>query len=305
MQHDEPALKQYDAIIIGGSFAGLSAAMYLARGRRSVCVIDAGQPRNRFALHSHGFFGHDGGDPGDMLATARAQVAAYPTVTFIEGTAATAASDTDGFTVTLASGEVLHGRRLVLAFGISDQLPAIPGLPERWGKSVIHCPYCHGYEFSGRRLGVLQVSPAAIHQAMLIAEWGPTTLFLNGSAPPDDAAMAELAKRGVTIEPAPVVALHGDGLQLSEVELDDSRRVGLDALYLGAPTRLNSGIAEQLGCELEEGTFGPVICTDGSRMTSVPGVYAAGDIARASHNITWASADGVMAGMAAHRSLVF
>lgn len=296
---------RHDAIIIGGSFAGLSAAMYLARGRRRVCIIDTGSPRNRFAAHSHGFFAQDGSEPGAMLATARSQVGAYPTATFVEGRAVGAAVEPKGFSVKLATGEVLESARLVLAFGISDELPAIPGLAERWGKSVLHCPYCHGFEFSGRRLGVLNLSPMSIHQAMLIAEWGPTTLYLNGAPEPDDDALAQLRERGVRIEPAPVRALHGEGAQLSEIELADGRTSGADALYLGPRTRLNSGIAQQLGCELEEGPLGSVIRTDPQKMTTVSGVYAAGDITRFAHNATWASADGVTAGVALHRSLVF
>ncbi len=296
---------RHDAIIIGGSFAGLSAAMYVARARRSVCIVDAGSPRNRFAAHSHGFFAQDGSEPGAMLATARSQVAAYPTVSFIQGEAIRAAREADGFSVRLASGEVLEGARLVLAFGISDELPAIPGLTERWGASVLHCPYCHGYEFSGRRLGVLNVSPMSLHQAMLIAEWGPTTLYLNGDSGPDPAALATLRERGVRIEPAPVRALHGAGARLSAIELADGRMSAVDALYLGPRTRLNSDLAQQLGCETDEGTWGPVIRTDEQRMTTVPGVYAAGDITRSAHNVTWASADGVTAGLALHRSLVF
>ena len=296
---------RHDAIIIGGSFAGLSAALYIARARRHVCIVDTGSPRNRFAAHSHGFFAQDGSAPGTMLATARSQVAAYPTVSFIEEEATSAAKEADGFSVKLATGDVLEGARLVLAFGISDELPAIPGLAERWGKSVLHCPYCHGFEVSGQRLGVLNVSPMSIHQAMLIAEWGPTTLYLDGASEPDEASLARLEQHGVAIEPAPVRALHGEGAQLSALELGDGRMSGVDALYLGPRTRLNSGIADQLGCELEDGQFGSVIRTDPQRMTTVPGVYAAGDIARSAHNVTWASADGVTAGVAVHRSLVF
>lgn len=294
-----------DAIVVGGSFAGLSAAMYLARARRAVCVIDSGLPRNRFAEHSHGFFGQDGSAPGVMLSTARAQVAAYPTVTFVEGKATGATKTGDGFAVTLATGEVLEGARLILAFGVSDELPAIPGVAERWGRSVLHCPYCHGFEFAGRRLGVLHTSPMAIHQAMLIAEWGPTTLYLNGAAAPDEAQRAELAKRSVAIEPAPVRALHGEGTSLSALELTDGRQLGVDALYLGPRTRFNSDIPGRLGCEVEELPLGAMIRTDDQRQTTVPGVYAAGDITRGAHNVTWASADGVTAGVAAHRSLVF
>lgn len=295
----------HDAIIIGGSFAGLSAAMYLARGRRSVCIVDTGSPRNRFAAHSHGFFGQDGAEPGAMLATARSQVAAYPTVRFVDGAAVSASGQADGFSVTLETGDVLEGRRLVLAFGISDELPAIPGLAERWGSSVIHCPYCHGYEFSGQRLGVLNVSPMSQHQALLISEWGPTTFYLNGGPEPDAEALSKLRERGIAIEPAAVTALHGEGARLSSVELADGRTPAVDALYVGARTRLNSGIAQQLGCELVGGPFGDIIRTDDNRMTTIPGVYAAGDITRGAHNVTWASADGVTAGVAVHKSLVF
>lgn len=296
---------RHDAIIVGGSFAGLSAAMYIARARRSVCIIDTGTPRNRFAAHSHGFFAQDGSEPGTMLATARSQVAAYPTATFIEGEAISAARERDGFSVKLAAGEIIESARLVLAFGISDELPAIPGLAERWGRPVLHCPYCHGFEFSGQRLGVLNVSPMSIHQAMLIAEWGPTTLYLNGAADPDDASLAKLRTRGVTIEPALVKALHGEGAELSTIELSDGRMSGVNALFLGPRTRLNSEIARQLGCEMDEAPFGRIIRTDAAKMTTVPGVYAAGDITRGAHNVTWASADGVTAGMAVHRSLIF
>lgn len=295
----------HDAIIIGGSFAGLSAATYIARGRRSVSIVDTGSPRNRFAGQSHGFLTHDGSAPEAMLATARSQVAAYPTVSFISAEAVSAAKTADGFVVRLATGDSLEGSRLVLAFGISDELPAIPGLVERWGRSVLHCPYCHGYEISGQRLGVLHVSPTSVQQAMLIAEWGPTTFYLNGVAEPEPALLAELHRRGVAIEPAPVKALHGDGAGLSAVELADGRTSEVDALYLGPRTRLNSGIAQELGCELVDGKFGPFLKTDDVRMTTVPGAYAAGDIVREAHNVTWASADGVTAGSAVHRSLVF
>ncbi len=295
----------HDAIVIGGSFAGLSAALYLARARRSVCVVDTGLPRNRFAEHSHGLFGHDGSSPRTMLATARSQVAAYPTVTFVDGEATTATRTPDGFLVMLATGDLLQSVRLVLAFGISDELPGIPGLAARWGSSVLHCPYCHGYEFSGQRLGVLHVAPRSVHQAMLISEWGPTTLYLNGGPEPDDASLAELTKRGVAMERAPVKALHGDGSRLSSIELVDGRLSPVDALYLGPRTRLNSEIAQQLGCELDDAPFGPVIRTDAEKMTTVAGVYAAGDIVRGAHTVTWAAADGVTAGLAVHRSLVF
>lgn len=296
---------RHDTVVIGGSFAGLSAAMYLGRARRTVCVIDSGMPRNRFATHSHGFFAQDGSSPAAMLATARAQVAAYPTVTFVAGKATRAAATGDGFSVSLDSGEEVEGSRLVLAFGVSDQLPDIPGLAERWGTTVLHCPYCHGYEFSEQRLGVLAISPMSVHQAMLISEWGPTTLYLNGTVRPDAELLAQLEKHGVAIEAERVVALHGARGALTALALADGRTAAIDALYIRPGNYLNSDIAEQLGCGIEETPVGRVIRTDEERKTTVPNVYAAGDVTRSAHNVTWASADGVTAGLAIHRSLVF
>jgi len=207
---DADPVECQDATIIGGSFAGLSAAMYIARARRMVCIIDTGFPRNRFAAHSHGFFAQDGSQPAAMLATARSQVAAYPTATFLEGEAIGATKEPNGFSVRLATGEAIESTKLILAFGISDELPAIPGLVERWGHSVLYCPYCHGYEFSGQRLGVLNISPMSLQQAMVIPDWGPTTFYLNGGRL-DDPSLAELQQRGIAIEPAPVRSLHGEG----------------------------------------------------------------------------------------------
>lgn len=292
----------FDAIIVGGSFAGMSAATYIARGMRSVCVIDTGSPRNRFAEASHGFFGQDGSNPRAMIAQARAQLAAYPQVTIVAGEATDARAG-EHFTVTLKSGESLAAARLVLAYGISDVLPDLPGLAQRWGKSVLHCPYCHGYEFADHKLGVLAVSPSSAHQAMLIAEWGPTTLYLNGGAMPDEATCARLAQRGVEIEPAALAALLGPGETLSGAHLTDGRTVAIDALYLAPRSRLNVPLAERLGCALDEGPFGPVIRTDAAKQTTVTGVYAAGDIARAPHSVSWAVADGVTAGVSVHQSL--
>lgn len=296
---------QHDAVVIGGSFAGLSAAIHIARARRSVCVIDAGSPRNRFADASHGFFAQDGNDPRAMIARAHAQLCRYPTVRMIAGEASTAHAVDGGFAVVLAGGEAVSARKLVLAFGISDELPGIPGLPERWGKSVLHCPYCHGFEYAGGRLGVLETAAFSAHKALLVADWGPTTLFLNGGDAPDQATRAKLEQRGIAIEAAPIAALRGEGLSLSSLSLADGREVEIDALFLTPRSRLNSPIAEQLGCAIDDGPFGPMIRTDAAKQTTVPGVYAAGDIARAPHNATWAAADGVTAGVSLHQSLVF
>ena len=295
----------YDAVIIGGSYAGLSAAMQIARARRSVCVVDTGQPRNRFADASHGFFGQDGAAPQAMIAHARDQVGAYPGVRMIADMACDATRADSGFEVTLGSGGTVTGRKLVLAFGISDVLPDIAGLSERWGDSVLHCPYCHGYEHRDGRLGVLWTAPLSAHQAALIADWGTTTLYLNGNPLPEGDARTLLDRRGVSIEAASIKELRGRDRTLTSLLLDDGRLALIDALFLAPRSKLNSPIAERVGCALDDGPFGPIIRTDAAKLSSVPGVYAAGDIARAPHNATWASADGVAAGTSLHQSLVF
>jgi len=294
----------YDAIIIGGSFAGLSAAMYLARARKTVCVVDTGEPRNRFAAQSHGFFAQDGSDPKVMLENMRKQVVAYPTVAFINDGAEDACNNGGLFSIALWSGAVVNASRLLLSFGISDIMPDKPGLAERWGASVIHCPYCHGYEFSGQQLGVLNVSPMSVHQAMLISEWGPTTFYLDGGQIGQSAREA-LEQRGVQIEAAPVERLAGEGSALSHIHLANGRSRTLDALFISPRHYLNSAIAEQIGCAIADGPLGPMIKVDEMQMTSVPNVFAAGDITRIAHNVTFACADGIMAAMAIHRSLAF
>lgn len=162
----------FDVVIIGGSFAGQAAALQLARARRGVLLIDAKRPRNRFARTSHGFLGQDGHAPSAINATAGRQLAAYPTVQFDAGDAIDAAAVSDGFRVSLADGRQAQGRRLILATGVRDILPALPGLQERWGVSVLHCPYCHGYELERRPMGVLASSEQAVHQAMLVSDGG-------------------------------------------------------------------------------------------------------------------------------------
>ena len=296
---------RYDAIVVGGSYAGLSAAIYLARARWSVCVVDARLPRNRFSPAAHGFFGQDGAAPGDMIAQARAQLERYPSVTVRHATAREALGEGSGFVVALDTGEELSAAKLVLAFGIVDILPEVPGLAARWGTTVLHCPYCHGYEFVGQDLGVLATGPMAAHQARMIANWGPTTFFLNGQPEPDPSTRDDLRLAGVRIESVPVAELLGTGPRLETVLLADGRQIATDALYVAPGLRLSSPIAEQLGCAFEDGPAGRLIKVDASMMTSVSGVYAAGDAARPFGNAMLAAADGVLAGAAASGALIF
>jgi thioredoxin reductase len=296
----------HDVIIVGGSYAGLAAALQLARARRRVLVLDGGQRRNRFVSASHGFLGHDGASPTELAAKGKAEVLAYPTVEWRDELAIELRAITGGFTVHTASGQ--HpAKRLILATGVVDELPSIAGLAERWGKAVFHCPYCDGYERERGRLGVLATSPLSMHYAQLVAEWsapGQTTLFLDQQVEPSSEQLAELAAAGVAVEREKVVAAEGPepGIVL---RLRDGRTFALAGLFVVPPTRLPGGFAEQLGCELEQGPAGPFFKTDESKETSVPGVFACGDAALAKNTVSFAVADGVRAGIGAHQSLVF
>ncbi|WP_432287543.1 NAD(P)/FAD-dependent oxidoreductase [Aminobacter sp. BA135] len=292
----------YDVIIVGGSYAGMSAGLQLARARRKVLVIDAGERRNRFAMHSHGFLGQDGRGAGAIAAEAREQLERYPTVTWVEGRAEGARRIEGGFTVDLGNGDAASTRRLVLAAGVSDSLPEIPGLRQRWGRSVFHCPYCHGYELNQGRIGVLAVSEHSMHHALMLPDWGTTTLFTNGVFTPDAEQLRQLAARGATVEAALVREVRGEG---ADLVLDDGRMFELDGLFTMPRTSLQIPWVEQLGCELEAGPMGSFVRTDAMKQTTAKGVFACGDIARAAGSVALAVGDGAMAGAATHRSLMF
>jgi thioredoxin reductase len=293
----------FDAIVIGGSFAGLSATMYLARSRCRVLLIDAGKPRNRFTDASHGFLGQDGKAPEAIRATGRAELAAYDNVTFLDGEATSARPEGDGFLVVMSDGRQERSRRLVLATGVTDILPEADGLAERWGRSVLHCPFCHGYEYRDRELGVLATGPASAHQGDLIPDWGPTTYFTQGEFEPSQEELARLSERGVIVERTPVVELLGRAPALEAVRLADGRAIPLAALFTAPGLKMTSAIAEQLGCVFEEGPQGPYLKVDGMQQTSVKGVFAAGDMTAPMHSALLASSAGMMAGVCAYRSL--
>lgn len=295
----------HDVIIIGGGYAGLSAALQLGRARRDVLVIDAGERRNRFAAHAHGFLGADGDTPDAIAARGRANVMKYKTVRFLHGKATDARAIADGFEVQV-DGKPHAARRLILATGVKDELPLIPGLWARWGRSVFHCPYCHGYETDRGRLGLIATTPLAVHHARLIAEWaapGQMTVFLHGGYEPDDAARAGLHAAGITIEAGPVAAIEGDPPGVT-VRLADDRTVALAGLFAMPRCHPLGDFAATLGCALDENPFGAFYRVDMTRQTTVPGVFACGDIVIPAA-IAVAVSDGVMAGIGTHRSLVF
>ena len=296
----------FDVIIVGGSYAGLSAGLQLARARRSVLVVDAGRRRNRFAAHSHGFLGSDGRSPEAIAAAGKADLLAYSTVTWREGTVDALRAEGSGFMARVGAEEIT-ARRIILASGVVDELPAIPGVGDRWGRTIFHCPYCHGYELDQGHIGVIASSPLAMHQGPLVAEWGApgtTTLFLNGAFEPDPEQAAELRAHDVHVERSRVVAIGGDAPAV-DVHLEDGRVVRKDGLFVMPRVHVDRRFAEALGCTLEDGPTGAFYATDVMKETNVPGVFACGDVARPFGSVAIAVADGAMAGVAAHRSLVF
>ena len=297
----------HDVIIVGGSYAGIAAALQLARARRDVLVLDAGERRNRFAHASHGFLGQDGEDPATIAARGREEVRAYPTVTWLDTQVHEARSVLGGFFVVRTGSGDHHAKRLILATGVADELPPIPGLAEQWGRHAFTCPYCDGYELNLGRVGVLITGPTSIHHAELVAEWGApgkTVAFLNGQPEPHAGERAALQRRRIALERNPVasVAHSPEGI---EVRLRNGDQLKLAALFLATRTRLVTPFAEQLGCALEEGPMGPFYKTSMMKETSVPGVFACGDAALPMANVSFAVADGVRAGVTAHASLVF
>ena len=295
----------FDIIIVGGSFAGQAAALQLGRARRGVLLLDAARPRNRFAHASHGFPGQDGVSPHEIVSTLAHQLKAYETVVQRGSTAINAVFADGSFSITLDRGDVVSSRRLILATGVRDILPAIPGLQERWGISVFHCPYCHGYELDQQAIGVLGNSEQAFHQAMLVRDWGPTTLFTQNSLELTLDQQSALSRRDISIEQTPLAELLGQRRRLDSVRLADGRTLKLAGLFVAPRTEIVGDLASGLGCALEDGPTGPFISVDAMQRTSVANVFAAGDAAAPMSNATLSAASGVRAAAAAHHSLIF
>ncbi|NML63677.1 NAD(P)/FAD-dependent oxidoreductase [Hymenobacter sp. RP-2-7] len=292
-----------DVLIIGGSYAGLSAAMALGRARRSVLVLDAGRPRNRFTPHAHNLLLHDGDAPADLAARARQQVAAYPSVQLLATEATAATRQPDGtFAVATPLGTYQAGR-LLLATGMRDELPPVPGFAECWGQSVIHCPFCHGYEVADQPTGVWLNGEEAGHYVRMLLNWSRTlTLFTNGPATFGPDVHQLLQSQGVVLEETPVAALaHQDG-QLIAVHLADGRALPLPVLYARLPARQASSLGVQLGCELTEQHL---LRIDELHRTTVPGVFAAGDCSSPMPQLAQAIAAGNLVGGILSRELIF
>lgn len=294
--------KDFDVVIIGGSYAGLAAAMAFGRALKKVLVIDSGQPCNKQTPQSHNFLTNDGRPPAEIAAIARAQVSAYHTVHFFSGRAVSSERNGGGFCVMVESGERFNGKKIFFATGINDLLPQVQGLAECWGISVIHCPYCHGYEFKGGRTGVLAKGEAAFDFARLIWNWAEElTVFTDGGHGMSEEQLAVLSTRNISVVEKKIHGLEHQGGYIDYILFEDGSRRFLRALYAPRPFEQHCHLPERMGCEL---TAEGHIKVDSSFQTSVTNVYAIGDCASKMRTVANAVAMGTSAGLMVSKQMI-
>lgn len=290
-----------DAVVVGGGVAGLQAALTLGRACRRVVVLDAGAPRNRFAAHSHNLLTHDGRPPGELLALGRADLAPYD-VRIVEDRAVGARIDGGGFLVEREGGSPLWTRGLVVATGQRDRLPDVPGLARAWGESAFACPYCHAWEYRGRRFAVWGHGPYAAHMVRLVRAWTDRIhLLTDGPSTWDRAEVDALRAAGVRVHESRLVALEVDGRRLRAVRLEGSARIEVDVLLTRPVPEPASEIPRALGAELDADGL-PVLGRH--QDTTVPGLFVAGDLGTHHTSLPNALATGALAGAALNAYLV-
>ncbi|MFC8090018.1 NAD(P)/FAD-dependent oxidoreductase [Streptomyces sp. NPDC057301] len=287
----------YEVIVVGGGAAGLSAALVLGRARRHTLVVDAGEPRNAPAAHMQGYLTRDGMSPAEFLAIGREEIARYG-VELVRDTAVDVTQGED-FAVELASGRTVRARRLVVATGLTDELPDVPGVAERFGKDVLHCPYCHGWEVRDQAFGVLATTALSVHQALMVSQWSKdVTFFLHEVAESDlaDDDLRRLAAAGVQVVPGEVAGLVIEDDRLTGVRLADGTVHTREVVFTAPRAVPQTDLLVQLGAELTETPFGAYPVVDGTGLTTVPGVWAVGNAMGFAEQVVNAAAGGYRAG---------
>ena len=288
----------HDVVIVGGGAAGLSAALVLGRARRQVTVVDAGAPRNAPAAHMQGLLSRDGMRPAALLASGRAEVRGYG-VELIEDRVVAAAP---GFVVRLASGRLLRARRILVATGVDDVLPNLLGARERWGRDLLHCPYCHGWEVRDEPIGVLGTRPDAVDHALLVRQWSPDVIFFAHTTDPTADELQQLAARGVDVVHGLVTGLVIEDDRLTGVELADGRTIPRTAMFIRPTTAPNEdGLLTALGCDVDGAGY-PIV--DASGRTSAAGVWAAGNVVDPRLTVVASAGAGSTAAIAINANLV-
>jgi thioredoxin reductase len=301
----------FDAIVIGGGAAGLNGALMLARSRRSVLVIDSGTPRNAPAEGVHGLLGHDGTPPGELLKAGREEVRGYGgrILTGEVAAAAPAAPSADGdlrFTVTLADGQEFRARRLLVATGLRDVLPDIPGLAPHWGRGVVHCPYCHGWEVRDEPIGILAVGPASVHHALLFRQLTEDLIYFARGTELDDEARTRFAARGIRVVETPIAEVESDNEGITGLRLSDGRVVPRHILAVATTLLARADGLEGLGLPMEDlpGGIGRRFVSGMAGTTAVPGVWIAGNATDLMAQVGASAAAGAMAGAHLNADLV-
>lgn len=298
-----PAEELYDVVIVGGGAAGLGAALTLARARRSVLIIDSGEARNAPAGHVHNYLGREGTPPGELYAIGREEVLGYG-AEIVSGTVTTAHKENDGgFRVGIDGGRSVRGRRLLVTTGLVDGLPAIEGLADRWGRDVLHCPYCHGWEVRDQAVGVIAVNIGlAMHQALLWRQWtDDVTLFLHTAEAPSPEQAEQLEARGITVVTGEVAAVEADSDVLTGVRLKSGEFIARQAVAVATRMDARAQFLDELGLEVAEQNFGDFVMgtfvpSEPTGATSVPGVYVAGNVTNLAAQVIVAAAAGVNTG---------
>jgi thioredoxin reductase len=291
-------IERLDVVVIGGGAAGLSAALVLGRARRRVAVVDAGAPRNAPASHMHGYLSRDGLPPAELLRSGREEAAGYG-VEFVSGDVA---SVEPGFRIALAHGPTLEARRVLIATGATDDFPSIPGLAERWGKDFLHCPYCHGWEVRDEPLGILGTNSGSVEHAHLVRQWSDDLIFFTHAYAPTGTERERLEARGIRVADGAVTGIVVEDDRLTAVILDGGRTVERTALFVRPDIRpRGTQLIEQLGPETDESGF---IRVDGAGRTSVPGIWAAGNVANPRAQVVTAAGEGSAAAISINADLV-
>ena len=290
-------MNEYDVLVVGGSAAGLTAAMVLLRARRSVLIVDAGHPRNAPAPEMHGFLSRDGMPPAELVAAGRAEVGGYggefrdDSVTSIR----------PGFIAQLESGVEIRARRVLVATGLRDEIPEVPGLRERWGRDVLHCPYCHGYEVRDQPLGVLGGNAEAVQHALLIRQWSADVTLFSHRDTLDAEQREVLAARGVAVVDGEVARVTVENDQLRGLELVDGTVITRTAVFVRPTFVPNSSLLAELGCDTDERGW---VTTDAMGLTSVAGVRVAGNAADPRAQVITAAGQGSAAAIALNAELI-
>lgn len=309
---DKPA---GDVVVIGGGAAGLSGALMLGRARRRVLVIDSGQPRNRFTSKMHGVLGRDGTSPAELLADGRREIESYNGV-IRQGVVTDAQPTSDGFRITYIgqgfqptatddAAVTVYTRRILVATGLRDGLPAIDGLDQWWGRGVAMCPYCDGYEVRDRRIGILATGPGSTIQAQLLRQWSPSIIYLPDTVGmPQGPDLENFAARGIEIQEGGVRRVIDDTQRLTGVELEDGTRVPLDAIFTAPALTPADDVLRMLGAQTTDGPVGTFVAVDATGRTSVNGVWAAGNVVDPMANVPVSIGAGAQAAGAINHDLV-